>query len=293
MERSAGRTGSKLAIALLLPLLKMSRRWGGLTLPLESLAGRPPAELIVVAAGYRSKLHWTEQCLSFPPSPTSDVGRQTTQPDDVNEDSSGDGEPRPTYIEQQQWGLRRQRWRVPVIVASLEDGDDITPFIPSPLSVFLDEAAAELFDGIDLPVPLLRSWRSSGGCNGHPFSARYQRLGVVAWRTCGEEGRCSLLRLASKLHWTEQCLSFPPSPTSDVGRQTTQPDDVNEDSSGDGQPRPAYIEQQQWGLRRQRWRVPVIVASLEDGDDITPFIPSPLSVFLDVSHAAAVAEPCG
>nr|GMD81004.1 hypothetical protein Iba_chr13eCG7380 [Ipomoea batatas] len=53
MERSAGRTGSKLAIALLLPLLNMSRRWGGLTLPLESLAGRPPAESIVVAAGYR------------------------------------------------------------------------------------------------------------------------------------------------------------------------------------------------------------------------------------------------
>nr|GMC48032.1 hypothetical protein Iba_chr01aCG16930 [Ipomoea batatas] len=51
MERSAGRTGSKLAIALLLPLLNMSRRWGGLTLPLESLAGRPPVESIVVAAG--------------------------------------------------------------------------------------------------------------------------------------------------------------------------------------------------------------------------------------------------
>nr|GMD22380.1 hypothetical protein Iba_chr08aCG10250 [Ipomoea batatas] len=133
----------------------------------------------------------------FPPAPTSDVGHQTTQPDDINGDSSDDRELRPAYIEQQQWGFRRQRWLAPVIVASLEDGDDITPFIPSPLSVFLDEAAAELFGGIDLSVPLLRSWRSSGRCNGRPFSAKYQRLGVVAWRTCGEEGRCSLLRLAS------------------------------------------------------------------------------------------------
>nr|GMC82748.1 uncharacterized protein LOC109158392 [Ipomoea batatas] len=60
-----------------------------------------------------------------------------------------------------------------------------------------------------------------------------------------------LLLLGSKLHWTEQWLS-PPAPTSDVGRQTTQPDDVNEDSSDDGELRPAYIEQQQWGFRRQR-----------------------------------------
>nr|GLL29833.1 hypothetical protein Itr_chr06CG15740 [Ipomoea trifida] len=50
-------------------------------------------------------------------------------------------------------------------------------------------------------------------------------------------------------------LSSPPPPasTSDVGRQTTQPDDVNEDSSDDGELRPACIEQQQWGLRRQQW----------------------------------------
>nr|GMC63181.1 uncharacterized protein LOC109169442 [Ipomoea batatas] len=44
-----------------------------------------------------------------PPAPTSDVGHQTTQLDDVNGDSSDDRELRPAYIEQQQWGFRRQR----------------------------------------------------------------------------------------------------------------------------------------------------------------------------------------
>nr|GMD98936.1 hypothetical protein Iba_chr15dCG7560 [Ipomoea batatas] len=74
MERSAGRTGSKLAIALLLPLLNMSRRWGGLTLPLESLAGRPPAESIVVAAGYRSSIIFVELFLLVFASTASDAG---------------------------------------------------------------------------------------------------------------------------------------------------------------------------------------------------------------------------
>nr|GMD68402.1 hypothetical protein Iba_chr12dCG8820 [Ipomoea batatas] len=55
----------------------------------------------------------------------------------------------------------------------------------------------------------------------------------------------------------DRAMAFsPPAPTSDVGRQTTQPADVDEDSSDDGELRPAYIEQQQWGLRRQRRTTP-------------------------------------
>nr|GLL39613.1 hypothetical protein Itr_chr11CG14480 [Ipomoea trifida] len=127
--------------------------------------------------------------LSSPPAPTSDAGRQTTQPDDV------------------------------------------TPFIPSPLSVFLDvshvAAVAEL---CEVTGEVMESYGS---------------------RIKDDERRRDSRFPSSSTRQSNGFLSSPPAPTSDAGRQTTQPDDV------------------------------------------TPFIPSPLSVFLDVSHVAAVAELCG
>nr|GMD50197.1 hypothetical protein Iba_chr11aCG10330 [Ipomoea batatas] len=63
-----------------------------------------------------------------------------------------------------------------------------------------------------------------------------------------------LILFYSAASFTGQGNGFlsPPAPMSDVGHQTTQPDDVNGDSSDDRELRPAYIEQQQWGFRRQR-----------------------------------------